>query len=280
MKVAKLLFYLQFTVCVSVLTDLYGQHQIITVNQDTLNCSQIEFDLEMEEVVCKLFSTDSVLVFNPDDIVSIKYHYYPKYPYLTQPQLIIRAGIGIAISNYTQAFNNISTQNVLEEELKRGTSFTIGVQYHNRHTLGVAGEYGRMWYKQDKDSSWAVENFNIFGMGISYCGQSITNELFTTAQLLFTYSEYKTKGKIPSNSEEFYGDNQLFGAVISGTLNYHISENLILGFSGKLHFFDKKPSTPSRISITLGVFEIGMGFSWLFSSNRAQNPTFSSEDKF
>jgi hypothetical protein len=107
-----------------------------------------------------------------------------------------------------------------------------------------------------------MERFNNVGLGIAYCSKSVTNELFATAQLLFTYSDYKTKGKIPAY--EFQGKNQLFGANLSATLNYHITEHLLLGFSGKLQFFDKKPSQPKKTSVNLGVFEVAMGFSWIF----------------
>lgn len=177
---------------------LLGQHQVITTKNDTLNCSEIEFNLEMEEVYCQLASSDNVLLFSPDDIATINYHFYPKYPDLSHPRFIVRTGIGIAISNYVQAFGNISTQNILKEELKRGAHFTIGGQYYiNRSLFGVAAEYGHMWFKQSYDSinTWAMERLNNVGVGVAYCSKSVTKELFVTAQLLLTYSDYKTKGK-------------------------------------------------------------------------------------
>ena len=265
MRTVKPFFYLIFILFVSSPLGLLGQHQVITTKNDTLNCSEIEFNLEMEEVYCQLASSDNVLLFSPDDIATINYHFYPKYPDLSHPRFIVRTGIGIAISNYVQAFGNISTQNILKEELKRGAHFTIGGQYYiNRSLFGVAAEYGHMWFKQSYDSinTWAMERLNNVGVGVAYCSKSVTKELFVTAQLLLTYSDYKTKGKIPAY--EFQGENQMFGANLSATLNYHITEHLLLGFSGRLQFFDKKPSQPNKTSINLGVFEVAMGFSWIF----------------
>ncbi len=239
-----------------------GQHQVVTVKGDTLNCANVEFDMEMDEVRCRQFQTDSVLSFRTDDVSDIKYHFYPKYPDLKSPRLFIHSGISIAMSNYTQAGGNITTQPILADGLKRGIGYSLGIQWYTRNQLGIAVQAGYFSFKNDRDSAWAEESIKMAGAGIAWCSPNVSKELFAGAQLLFTYADYQTKGKVPSN--EFSGHDNLWGLHLSGSLNYHITQSLLLTFSGKMHLFNHVPLESENPKINLGLFEIGMGFAWIF----------------
>lgn len=239
---------------------LFSQHQVITSRGDTLNCSHVETDLEMERVDCHIFSTDSIAVFNPDNIISIKYHYYPKYPSATIPQMVLEAGIGYSYGNYEQTLGNSPTR-LFADQMKNGTHIVVGVQYHKHRQIGIATQCRNTWFSHDIDSMRATDRFNTFGVGAAYCSKAISNELFTTSQILITYSYYTTQGRFSSNS--FYKSSHIFGLNISGAINYHISENLTLKFSGNMNIFNKIP-TDNTISLAIGTIELSMGFAWIF----------------
>ena len=241
----------------------FAQHQIITNKGDTLNCSQIDIYQELHEIQCYQLVSDSVLIINPDNVISIKYHFYPKYPNLKQPSLLIKGGIGISMSNYKKAFGNIETQPILADGLKRGTTYSVDVRFFNRSILGVATNASYTIFKNERDSTWAEEYIKTMGIGIAYCSKSVKNELFITGQAVLTYSDFCTNGQIPTRS--FSGNNQLFGLQVGGTINYHITETVLFSLGGKLHIQNKEPHQTEKITnITPTLFEIGMGFSWFY----------------
>jgi hypothetical protein len=215
----------------------------------------------MEEVLCLQFSTDSIITLRPDDVSSIKYHFFPKYPNVKQPRFIIQSGIAIAMSNYTPAFGNVSTQPILADGLKRGTDYNLSFQFLNRKQFGIVAMANYISFKNDWDSVWAEETFKTVGAGVAWCSSLVIKELFPTGQVLITYSDYTTRGKIPA--KEFHEKNELWGLHFMGTLNYHITENLLLNFSGKIHVFHKKPHQSRVTNINAGLFEIGMGIGWM-----------------
>ncbi|MDY0279567.1 MAG: hypothetical protein RBR35_03265 [Salinivirgaceae bacterium] len=245
------------------ITDLLGQHRVITALGDTLNCSYIEVDLEMEEVVCQEFMTDSVYVFNPDLVTSIKYHFFPKFPNLKQPNLIVSANIGIAITTYLSAMGNIETQPILVDGMKRGVNYNMNLEYYHNAPLGLAVGANYLFFKNDKDTVWAQESFKTAGIGVSYLSKGYINELFIMAQAIITYSDYQTKGNMPSFT--FKEHNTLWGLQTSGSVNYHITELVLMSFGGKLHFMHKKPHQVEKVTnINLAIFEMNLGFKWMW----------------
>lgn len=240
-----------------------GQHQVITSQGDTLNCAYVEVDLEMEEVICQQSSNDSVLVFNPDLVTAINYHFYPKYTDIKHPSIVAYASIGIITGTYTSAFGNIETQPILADGLKRGADYSVGVQYFRNSIFGLAMGGNIVHFKNKRDTVWAQESFFTGGLGVAYISKSVFNEIFFSGEALLTYSDYKTKGEMPSFS--FSEQNQLWGLQTSATVNYHIAESLLMCFTGKLHFLNKQPDQTGNVTnINLALLEMNMGFRWMW----------------
>jgi len=238
---------------------LFGQHAVITRQNDTIRCSRIEIDRENDRLECQLFGyPDSMIVLVYSDIKEAIYHLYPRYPNLKYPTFVLMSNIGISFGHYTPGFGNLNSQTLLRDELKRGFGYGTTLSWFNKSRIGLAAQWGGSYFYSDRDSIWGKEQFTHWGLGVSWLSSKIGNDLFFSANAIPTISHYKAEGKILH--EYYIGEKTLYGLHLDVSGNFHITEKLSIQLKVFLDAFHKKPDGIGKSSPTIGKTGLLTGF--------------------